>query len=345
MGIGVFDTIEAVAMTRPNTQILSHAQIASLITFEGAIEAVQKVMEAHGRSQVIAPSLLHADAPRGEFHIKTGGVLVGTDSGVFGLKANGGFFENQALGLPNIVGVIYLADAKTGCPLAVLDSVEISRVRTGAATAVAARHLARAESEVITVVGTGTQAKTQVEALCHVLPLKRVRLVGRDYTKTQAKVSGFEEALGLEVQAYASVTEALVGADVLVTSTPSRKALVQASDIPPGLFIAAVGADSPGKQELDPQIVARATVVPDVLSQCVHVGELQHAISAGLMTQDQIHGELGAVLCGQRPGRTSADEVTMYDSTGTALQDVALGFEVYERALEKGLGLSVALGS
>jgi alanine dehydrogenase len=105
-------------MKRPNTQILSHAQIASLITFEGAIDAVQKVMEAHGRSQVIAPALLHADASGGEFHIKTGRILGDTDSGVFGLKANGGFFGNQTLGLPNIVGVIYLADAKTGCPLA-----------------------------------------------------------------------------------------------------------------------------------------------------------------------------------------------------------------------------------
>ena len=223
--------------------------------------------------------------------------------------------------------------------------MEISRVRTGAATAVAARHLARAESEVITVVGTGTQAKTQVEALSHVLPLKRVHLVGRDVAKTQTKASHFAEELGLEVVPYESVTEALVGADVLVTSTPSRKALVRASDIPPGLFIAAVGADSPGKQELDPRIVANATVVPDVLSQCIHVGELQHAISAGLMTQDQVLGELGAVLCGQRPGRTSSEEVTLYDSTGTALQDVALGFEVYEKALETGIGLSVALGT
>ena len=331
-------------MKRPDTLVLSHSEISSLITFERAINAVQKVMEAHGRNQVIAPNLLHAESPRGEFHIKTGGVLNG-EEGVFGLKANGGFFGNRELGLPNIVGVIYLADAQTGCPLAMLDSVEISRVRTGAATAVAARKLARPNSEVVTVVGTGTQAKTQLEALTHVLPIKSARLVGRNVNRTQQRAEEIGAELGVEVSAFDSVSAALKGADVLVTSTPSREALVQLEDISPGLFIAAVGADSPGKQELDPRIVAHATVVADVMSQCVHVGELQHSLREGLLKEEEVHGELGAVLCGTIPGRTREDEVTLYDSTGTALQDVALGFEVFERALKQGIGLSVQLGS
>ena len=176
-------------MSRPETVILSHAQIASVLTFDAAIEAVQNVMKAHGHGNVVEPALLHANVPRGEFHIKTGGVLRGGGEGVFGLKANGGFFNNRDLGLPNIVGLIALSDAKTGAPLAILDSVEISRVRTGAATAVAAKHLARPESETLTVVGTGTQARTQIEALLKVLPLKRVRLIGRDFARTQQRAS------------------------------------------------------------------------------------------------------------------------------------------------------------
>ena len=331
-------------MMRPETLVLSHSQITSLITFEGAIDAVEKVMRAHGQNQVIAPNLLHADTPRGEFHIKTGGVLHG-EKGVFGLKANGGFFGNRDLGLPNIVGIIYLADAETGCPLAMLDSVEISRVRTGAATAVAARKLARPGSEVVTVVGTGMQSKTQLEALTHVLPIKAARLVGRDEGHTQHRAQEIGAELGIEVRAYQSVSTALKGADVLVTTTPSREPLVQLEDISPGLFIAAVGADSPGKQELDPRIVAEATVVADVMSQCIHVGELQHSLRAGLLTEGEVHGELGSVLCGNIPGRTREDEVTLYDSTGTALQDVALGFDVFERALKQGTGLSVQLGA
>jgi ornithine cyclodeaminase/alanine dehydrogenase len=332
-------------MIRPETHILTHTDVSTVLTMERAIHAVEQVMAAHGRSQVIAPDLLHADAPRGEFHIKTGGVLHGGDDGVFGLKANGGFFGNHTLGLSNIVGIIYLADARTGCPIAVLDSVEISRVRTGAATAVAARRLARPDSAVVAVVGTGTQARTQIEALQHVLPIRRVRLVGRDPANTAARAAAFEAALGVEVEAVNSVSAALKNADILVTCTPSRKPLVQLGDVRPGLFIAAVGADSPGKQELAAALTASCTVVADVHHQCVHVGELQHPIQAGLMTPEQVHAELGAVLCGERPGRTRPEEVTLYDSTGTALQDVAVGFEVYQAACARGLGQAVQLGA
>ena len=331
-------------MKRPKTHLLSHPEIAAVLTMERAIEAVEQVMKAHGRRHVIAPDLLHADAPRGEFHIKTGGVLHGEDGGVFGLKANGGFFGNHSLGLPNIVGIIYLADARTGCPLAILDSVEISRVRTGAATAVAARHLARPDSAVMTVIGTGTQARTQIEALAHVLPIRRVHLVGRDRDRSIAQAAAFEATLSLEVEAFSTIPAALKGADVLVTCTPSRVPLVRRADIHPGLFIAAIGADSPGKQELSAALTAHCTAVADVHHQCIHVGELQHPIQAGLMTPEQVHAELGAVLCGQRPGRTHAEEVTLYDSTGTALQDVAVGFAVYEAARAGGLGQSIQLG-
>ena len=329
---------------RPETYILGHTDITSVLDFELAINAVERVMRAHGQRSVIEPNLLHADVPRGEYHIKTGGVLHGGDSGVFGLKANGGFFGNHERGLPNIVGIIYLSDAETGCPLAVLDSVEISRVRTGAATAVAARHLARPDSRVVTVVGTGTQARTQIEALRHVLPIERVQLVGRTATRTEQQAAAFEAALGLPVKPFTSVRQALAGADILVTCTPSREPLVALDDVHPGLFIAAVGADSPGKQELTARLTARCTAVADVRSQCIEVGELQHPIREGLMAPSEVDIELGDILCGRSPGRTSADEITLYDSTGTALQDVAVGFEVLAAARRHGLGRRVALG-
>ena len=142
-----------------------------------------------------------------------------------------------------------------------------------------------------------------------------------------------------------SVETALAGSDVLVTCTPARQAIVLDAWVPEGLFIAAVGADSPGKQELDPHLVARSTAVADVLAQCVKVGELQHPIAAGLISPESVHAELGQVLCGLRPGRTEDAEVTLYDSTGTALQDVAVGAVVYEAAREAGMGLSVQLGA
>ena len=331
-------------MSRPNTRVLSHSQITELLSLELAYDAVHDVMKAHGQARVISPNLLHADVPRGEFHIKTGGLLTGPDGGVFGLKANGGFFENHTLGLPNIVGIIYLADARTGCPLAVLDSVEISRVRTAAASAVAAKHLARANSECLAVVGTGTQARAQIEALRQVLPLRRVQLVGRDLQRTRERASQFEADLEIEVEAYATVSSALQQADVLVTCTPAQAPLVTLEDVPPGLFIAAVGADSPGKQELAPELVAKCTSVADIHAQCVHVGELQHPIGAGLMTEQDVHAEIGQILCGDKPGRTREDELIVYDSTGTALQDVALGCRVYEAALAQDVGMGFQLG-
>ena len=331
-------------LNRPETLLLSHEQIVSILTFDVAIDAVRRVMQAHGEGAVIEPNLLHADAPRGEFHIKTGGILDGEDGGVFGLKANGGFFQNRRLGLPNIIGLIVLADARTGAPVAVLDSVEISRVRTGAATAVAALHLARPESETVTVIGTGTQAGTQIEALCHVLPIRQARLVGRDIARTRERAALLESRLDIEVVPMSSAEDALLGSDVLVTCTPAQEALVSASEVPEGLFIAAVGADSPGKQELDPQLVAQHTTVADILSQCIHVGELQHPIRAGLIGADDVHAELGQILCGARPGRTREEEITIYDSTGTALQDVAVGAMVYEEALRRAIGESMQFG-
>lgn len=335
-------------MNRPDLLILSHSEIVSVLSMPIAIEAVRAVMLAHGQGQVIAPNLLHADVPRGEFHIKTGGVL-GTGGpggeGVFGLKANGGFFNNGALGLPNIVGLISLADAKTGVPLAVLDSVEISRVRTGAATAVAAQCLARPDSAVVTVIGSGTQARTQIEALAQVLPLKRVQLVGRNPERAAACAKAIEETCELPVTVFSEPNEPIGLSDVVVTSTTARQPLFAASAVRPGTFIAAVGADSPGKQELDPALVAASKVVADVHGQSTRVGELQHPIGLGLMTAEQVHGELGQLLCGLRPGRTDDYEVTIYDSTGTALQDVAVGLVVYEQALERGFGRSVQLGA
>ena len=265
-------------MNRPETLILKHSDISNVLTLPVAIQAVRQVMSAHGRAQVIAPDLVHADVPRGEFHIKTGGVLGGFGpggEGVFGLKANGGFFGNQLLGLPNIIGLITLADAKTGAPLAVLDSVEISRVRTGAATAVAAEHLARPDSAVVTVVGAGTQARTQIEALAAVLPLEEVRVVARNAERASACARAIESRCGISVTVMSDADAAIASSDVVVTCTSAQHRYSQAASVKPGTFIAAVGADSPGKQELEPELVASSTVIADVHRLTVRVEELQ----------------------------------------------------------------------
>ena len=149
--------------------------------------------------------------------------------------------------------------------------------------------------------------------------------------------------LGLAVEAVKDLAAALGDSDVCVTCTPSRRAFVSKSQVAPGTFIAAVGADNRGKQELEPELLAAATLVVDVLDQCAEIGELQHALAAGVMTREQVHAQLGEVVAGRRPGRTRDDEITVFDSSGTAIQDVAAAIAVYERALATGRGTTVTL--
>jgi len=201
--------------------------------------------------------------------------------------------------------------------LAVMDSIEITILRTGAATAAAAKHLARPDSSTVTVCGCGLQGRIQLRALSRVLPLAHAFAAG--------------------------LRAAVSGSDVCVTCTPSRAPFLERAFLRPGTFVAAVGADSPDKQELDPAILASAKVVADVLDQCAAIGEIHHALAAGRIARADVHAELGEVVAGRKPGRTSAAEITVFDSTGTALQDVAAAALVYEKAARIGAGTPIAL--
>ena len=183
----------------------------------------------------------------------------------------------------------------------------------------------------------------QLAALASVLSLERISVADLDHARAEAVAARATARLGLRVEAIEDVRAALRESDVCVTCTPARRAFVMAADVRPGTFIAAVGADSEGKQEIDPLLIASATLVVDVLEQCAEIGELQHALAAGLMTRSQVHAELADVVAGRRPGRTRQDEITIFDSTGTALQDVAAAVAVYETARASGRGTEIAL--
>ncbi len=248
-----------------------------------------------------------------------------------------------ALGLPSIQGTVVLADASTGAPLALMDSGSVTALRTGAATAVAARFLARRDSQTVTLVGAGVQGEFQLAALAEVLPLRRAWVLDIDPARAERFAARAEGRLGFPVEAARDLRMALRESDVCVTCTPSRVPLVAAADVGPGTFVAAVGADSQGKQELDPKLVATATLVVDVLEQCAEIGELQHALAAGLITRAGVHAELADVVTGRSPGRTRADEITVFDSSGTALEDVAAAIALYENARAIGRGTDVTL--
>jgi alanine dehydrogenase len=281
-------------------------------------------------------------APRGGFHVKAAG-LIGQRS-YFAAKTNANFPDNpHRFGLPTIRGTVVLADADTGEPLAMMDSASVTTLRTGAATAVAAKFLARGDSRFASVVGCGAQGEIQLAAIAAVLPLQHVWVFDTERSRAESLAARARTDLGIQVEAGTDLHAALRASDVCVTCTPSRRAFVPRDAVAPGTFIAAVGADNHGKQELEPALLASSTVVVDVLEQCAEIGELQHVLAGGLMTRDQVHAELGDVVTGRRPGRTDAAEITIFDSSGTALQDVAAAIVVFEKAIALGRGTEVKL--
>jgi ornithine cyclodeaminase/alanine dehydrogenase-like protein (mu-crystallin family) len=280
--------------------------------------------------------------PGGGFHVKAAGVRLSRF--YVAAKLNANFPDNGARrGLPTIQGVVVLSDGEDGRPLALLDSMEITALRTGAATAVAARHLARADARTATVVGCGRQGRIQIAALARVRPLTRVHAVDADPAAAARFAREMSAELGLDVHPAGSVAEAAPVSDIVVTCTPSRAPLLHRVDVAPGAFVAAVGADDEHKQELEPVLMAAGTLVVDSLEQCATIGDLHHALAAGAVSRDRVHAELAQVVAGQRPGRQTADEITIFDSTGVAIEDVAAAVAVYEKAVAAGRGLSVDL--
>ena len=324
------------------TLILSRADVLDLLSLPECIDAVEQAFRLHAEGRTLGPGVLSVPAPGGGFHIKAAG-LVGERS-YFAAKTNANFSENpRRWGLPTIQGMIVLADAANGTPLAVIESGRVTALRTGAATAVAAKFLARPDARTATIVGCGVQGEIQLAAITTVLPLQRVMLFDIDHTRAESLAARAAGKNGVRLEAIKDLQAALRGSDVCVTCTTSRRAFIQRDDVVPGTFIAAVGADNPEKQELAPALLASATLVVDVLHQCAEIGELHHALAANLLRREQVHAELAEVVAGRRPGRTREDEITIFDSSGTALQDVAAAVAVYEKARAAGRGTAVNL--
>ena len=327
--------------------VLSRTDIQGLIDFKDFVHAMEQVFRLHGQGQTLGTGLLHLDAIDGEFHIKAGGIRASSETrAYFAVKINGAFFHNpERYGLPSIQGCIVLFDATTGSPLALLDSGDITRQRTAATTALAALYLAKKSPRVITIFGTGHQAREHLEGISRLLEPERLLVLGRDPAKAEGLANEARERLGISPAATTDVRGAIRASDIVITCTPSRAPLFAADDVQPGTFIAAVGADAPGKQELDPSLFRRSKVVVDLTVQCLKVGELQHAITDGAFALSQVHAELGEIVAGRKCGRSNDDEIIVFDSTGTALQDVAAAAVVYERAIETSKGERVKLCS
>lgn len=326
------------------TLLLTRGDVAALLTLDECIAAVEAGFRRQAEGGAVGPGVLGLHVPDGGFHVKAAGLRLARF--YVAAKINANFPDNAARrGLPTIQGVVVLSDGETGLPLALLDSMEITALRTGAATAVAARHLARPDARVATVVGCGRQGRIQLAMLARVCRLERVHAVDADPGLAERFAREMSAQIGLEVSPAGSVAEAAPGSDICVTCTPSRVPLLRRVDVAPGTFVAAVGADNEQKQELEPALMAAATIVVDSLEQCAAIGDLHHALAAGAVSLGQVHAELAQVVAGQKPGRRSAEEITIFDSTGVAIEDVAAAAAVYEKAMAAGRGVTVDLAS
>ena len=327
------------------TIVLTRSQITDLVDLSEYIDTVEDAFRMYADGKGSGIGMLHADITEGiEFHIKSGGITL--KKPYFALKVNGSSFQNRKkYDLPNIMGAIILFDGETIFPLALLDSIEITIKRTGAATAVAAKYLARPDSDTACIVGYGTQGKIQLTALSRVLRLTKAFVTGRNTEGGKSYADEMSRELGIPVSFIPDIDDAVSRSDVIVTATPARGPLFDASAPSPGAFIAAVGADSPDKQELPPTLLGRGSVICDITDQCARVGELHHAVDAGVMSIGDVRAELGEIIAGKKQGRISDDEIVIFDSTGTAIQDASAAATVYEKALSSGVGLMVNLMS
>lgn len=315
------------------TLLLSRADIAGLMRPGDYLEAVETGFRAAEEGRAAAPAPMAVAGQGGSFHAK--GASLRQDRPYVALKLNGNFPDNRS-GLPTIQGAILLCDGADGSLLAVMDSIEVTLRRTAAATALAARCLARPESATFLVCGCGVQGAAQLAALARMLPLRRCFAWDRDLGRAQAFAQETGRAHSVEAEPVEDFADAARMSDVILACTSSRRPYLSEDHVRAGAFVAAVGADSPEKSEIRPELMARARVVVDVLEQCLEMGDLRHAVAAGAIRADEVHAGLGAVVAGTAPGRTSDEQIFVFDSTGTALQDVASAAAIYGRARARG---------
>jgi len=300
-------------------RIIDEPVLRQAVTHARAVDVIRRAFRADGDGRTHVPPVINLEIPahRGEFHVKTAYI-----EGVphVAVKIASGFYDNAARGLPTGSGLMAVFDAATGMPVAMLlDNGFLTDIRTGAAGAIAADVLARTDIDAVGVIGSGIQARHQIRCLGIVRDFRRVVAWSPTTDRLRAYCDEMQ-ADGYDVHAARSAEEVCAAADVLITATPSHRPIVRAAWLRPGMHVSAVGADAPGKQELEAACLRRADlVVADRLSQCAAFGELSHA---GIEENRVI--ELGAIVAGRASGRTTNDQITIADLTGVGFQDTAI---------------------
>ena len=304
------------------------------------IKVVENAFTDLADGKVTTPPIMRIDVPEheGEVDVKSAYVK-GREH--FAIKISSGFFKNHLRGLPSGSGMMTLISAETGVPVAILlGNGYLTDVRTAAAGAVAANHLARENVQTAGIIGVGSQARYQAQALQYVRQYEKLIIYGRNEDRVKTFVEDMQSVLRVPVIAAQSPEEVLRDSDVVVTTTPARTPIVQSEWLHTGIHITAMGSDAEHKQELSPAVLQSADlVVCDLKSQCFRLGELHHAAEQGF-SQEQVI-ELGEVTLGRHPGRTDDRQITVCDLTGTGVQDTAIADYAFTQLIAQGLGLRI----
>jgi alanine dehydrogenase len=324
-------------MQTEGTRLLRRSDVEELLSLHDCIDAVENIFRLQGQGKIPASGILGVRAPAGGLHLKA--ALLSGDRNYLVAKLNTNFPSNYAhFGLPTIQGVIVVFDAESGVPLGILDSIDVTIKRTAAASAVAAKYLARKDSSVATICGCGQQGRAQLRAVLLVLPLTKIYAFDVNERAAINFRNELSPELKIDIEPVRDLAGAIQKSDVCITCTTANEFFVRKEDVRPGTFIAAVGADDEHKQEIDPALIASAKIVADSLEQSCTIGDVRHAIAHGVMRKEDIFAELCEIVAGQKIGRVADDEIIVFDSTGIAIEDAVAAATVYKRALANDIG-------
>lgn len=315
------------------TLILTRKDTLKLMVMRDVIKVVEDGFRDWTEGRGIMPPKAYLQVKNGDFR-----AMPASLPGAAGLKWVNVHTENPGKGLPTVMAVLICNDPATGYPLAVMDATDITAYRTGATAAIASKFLARKNSKTLGVIGAGRQAYTQILAHTELFPFQKIKVYDMS-RKTIERLIALLPQFNIESSSLIDVVQS----DILCTVTTARQPIVKKDWILPGIHINAIGADAEGKQELEPSILRIARVVVDDIRQSVKAGEINVPITKGLYTQHEVYGTLGELVTGSKNGRTEDNQITIFDSTGVAIEDIAVAYLLYTEAREKGIGLTVNL--
>lgn len=326
---------------KTKTLILKRKDVEKLIDIRKSIAVVEQAFRAHGRGMAQMPAKIYLDLKKYAGDFRAMPVYIeGLES--CALKWVNAHPNNKKYDLPAVMAVIILNDPKTGFPLCIMDGTYTTNLRTGAVGAVAAKYLARKDSNVIGLVGCGAQAHTQMMALKQFFKIKEVKVWGHKKSLIARFIKDMKRSR-LKLIPAENIKDCVEGSDIVVTTTPSRKPLVKLKWLKQGVHINAIGADAKGKQELEPAILKKSKLVIDDWAQAAHSGEINVAVQKKIILRRDVYAQLGDIVAGKRTGRVRTDEITVFDSTGLAIQDLAVANLIYKVALRKGKGTMLRL--